>query len=356
MTTMHDVAREAGVSQASVSFAFNRPERLSPEVRQNILAVAHRLRYPGPHPAAKSLRSGKAGAIGLVVNDELAYAFEDPAVTLMLRGIGLVNDLSSVALTILPFPDAHGSSLAGNGARLILQSHVDGFIFEAFPENHAAHEAALSRALPIVIMGSPRIPDVLSVTIDERSAARLAAEHIIALGHRRIGILVDRVLSDGYKGLVKRSRREKALNSVTALRISGYEDAFNAAGLPFDAAPILEAGGYLRAQADGAAIDLLENHGEITAAIAISDVMAVALLDQAKCRGIEVPRDLSVIGFDDVPIAQSYGLTTIKQPIVERGQIAAQMLVDAIAGREVSSQVLDFSLVQRATTASPGND
>lgn len=355
MVTMQDVARHANVSQASVSFAFNRPEKLSREVRDNILAVAQRLRYPGPNPAAKSLRLGRAGAIGFVVGDELAYALEDPAITQMLRGIGSVSDLSAVALTILPSPgQSRRAGPASNRFQLIRQAHVDGFLFETFPDDLGAIETALSRGLPVVTMGVARHQDVLFVTIDERAAARLAAEHVLVLGHRRIAILADRLRWDGKRGPLTKSRRASALNYTTSLRLDGYQDAFEAAGERFDDVPVFEAGGFLKSQADAAAADLLTLQPGVTAVIAVSDLMAIAVVEEAERRGLRVPNDLSIVGFDDVPAAAERGLTTIRQSIVEKSRLAAQTLIDTIAGVEASSCTLPAYLVARRTTSRPG--
>ncbi|MBD0864130.1 MAG: LacI family DNA-binding transcriptional regulator [Rhodobacteraceae bacterium] len=353
MVTMHDVAREAGVSQASVSFAFNKPENLSSEVRERILEVARRLNYAGPNPAARSLRSGRAGTIGLVVNDELSFAVADPAMSQMLQGIGQVDALASIALTILPVPIG-GASAEAEGARLVRQAHVDGFLFEAFPESHPAILAADARQLPGVFLGGQAMPLYPSVTIDERAAGYLAAKHILDLGHRNVMILLDRLGRDGAWGPVSAERRHSAQRSATSLRLDGYEDAFRAADLPFENVFILEAGGFSAADAYAGAKALLENFGESTAVIAVSDTMAMAVVDRAHRMGLSVPEDLSVIGFDDIAMADPLGLTTIHQPTALKGQIAAQRLVDAIAGKDVTSEELPVELIVRATTAPPG--
>jgi len=100
MPTMHDVAKAAGVSQAAVSYAYNRPHKLSEARRAHILAVAEKLGYAGPNPAGRSLRTGQVGALGLMITDSLPYAFDDPATTELLTGIPEVGELAEVALTL----------------------------------------------------------------------------------------------------------------------------------------------------------------------------------------------------------------------------------------------------------------
>ena len=353
MVTMQDVARAAGVSQTSVSFAFNRPDRVSTKVRERILDVARRLNYAGPNPAARALRSGRTGAIGLVVNDELSFAVADPAMAQLLEGIGQVEDLACVALTVLPVP-LNGKTAEAAGAQLVRQAHVDGFLFEAFPERHPAILAAEARQVPVVFLGENASEIGPKVTIDERAAARRAAEHIFNIGHRKVAILLDRLDRDGVRGRLSPERRHAAPRSATSLRLDGYEDAFRAHGLSFAEACIHEAGGFSASDACLGAQNLMEESGGATAVLAVSDTMALAVMDRALRTGLSVPDDVSVIGFDDIAMAEPMGLTTIRQPMALKGKTAAQLLLNAIEGKAVCSQEFPVELVIRSTTAPPG--
>jgi DNA-binding LacI/PurR family transcriptional regulator len=357
MVTMHDVAREAGVSQASVSHAYNRPEKLSAVVRERILEVARRLNYSGPNPAARSLRSGRAEAIGLMINEDLSYAFEDPAITQMMRGIGMVSDFRAICLTILPFPSNQKWPAPTNSvdeASLIVQkSHVDGLVVTWFPEQHPAIQAAQNRGLPIVAVDSPLSKEFAHVGIDERGSAYHSADHLLALGHRRIAILIDRARPDGFRGLIPGERRHSIVDRITKERLAGYEDAFRAHDAEFKAVPIFEAGGYRRSQADTAAEELLTLRGDLTAVLALSDVLALAVLDKAVQKGIVVPTQLSIVGFDDIPAAALRNLTTTWQPWVEKGRIAAELLLEQIKGAAPRKVRLETSFRLRGTTAPP---
>jgi DNA-binding LacI/PurR family transcriptional regulator len=151
--------------------------------------------------------------------------------------------------------------------------------------------------------------------------------------------------------MMDRERRLAAEYAATRDRLLGYEDGLAAAGIAIDDVPIVESFNDRRSAAEGAAT-LFDMAPEMTAVLAMSDVLALAALDEARRRGLDVPKNLSVVGFDDVPEAAASAppLTTIAQPIVEKGRLAAQMIFDGGAPRK---ELLRVSLVQRASTAPP---
>jgi DNA-binding LacI/PurR family transcriptional regulator len=204
MVTMKDVARAAGVSQPAVSYAFNRPDQLSTEVREHILQVASDLNYAGPDPVGRGLRRGSVGAIGLMITDSLPYAFDDPATVQLLRGVAEVGEMSEVMLTLLPLRSAaeaeDPAAVEAGQARMSGASLVDGFIVYSLPDGHRAVDAALARGLPTVVVDAPSGLGGSYLGIEDRLAARQAAEHLIGLGHRRIGVLMDRLSPDGRSG------------------------------------------------------------------------------------------------------------------------------------------------------------
>lgn len=188
MVTMRDVARQVGVSQAAVSYAYNRPEKVSAEQRERIFAVAEELGYAGPNPAGRVLRTGKVGALGLVLTDSLSYAFHDPGAASLMRGISEVGELAQVALTLLPAPLATVPEAAADTSLAL----VDGFLIYALPDAHPMVNLVLKRGLPVVAIDGPQLPGHSFVGIDDHSAARSAAEHLLTLGHRDVGILASR--------------------------------------------------------------------------------------------------------------------------------------------------------------------
>src|SRR5512133_475006 len=181
---LRDVAERAGVSVGSASQAFGRPELVSDEVRDRVLAAADELGYPGPDPAARRLRTGRAGALGLIFAERLGYQFTDPAAPAFLRGVA--RGMQKAPLGLLLLPD---SRYRDEAARTVREAAVDGFIVYSAPRNDPRVEAALARRLPAVTVDQPRDTPTPFVGIDDRAAARAAAVHLRELGHGRVGVL-----------------------------------------------------------------------------------------------------------------------------------------------------------------------
>src|SRR4051812_49734932 len=178
--TLATVAEALGVSAMTVSNAYNRPEKLSPELRERVLATAAELGYAGPHAMARSLRRGKAEALGVVLGETLPYAFEDPGALEFLRGLARSAAERGVALHLVP-----ASGNEGDPA-LVLAAVVDAFVVFSLPDGHPLAEALVRRRLPTVVEGGPELPGCPLVGIDERAAAAAAAAHVRGLGHRRL--------------------------------------------------------------------------------------------------------------------------------------------------------------------------
>lgn len=338
-----DVAAAAGVSVMSVSNAFNRPGKLSAQRREEILEIARTLGYAGPDPAGRSLRLGRVGAIGVVLTASLAYAIEDPAAVLLLRGIAEVGELSDVALTLVPS--------SADGESRVQGVVVDGLILYTLADGDPSAEAAAGLDLPLVIVDGPALPGHPIIRSDDRGGAMAAAQHLLDLGHRRFAILVDRLGADGHAGPISHADARAARYGWARERVAGYLDVLAAAGIGADDVTILEAGGYTTAESRRAAAALLDEGGG-RAVIASTDVLALATLEEARVRGLVPGRDLSVVGFDDIPAAAAAGLTTVRQELVERGRLAAQMLLACMAGEQPGDRLLPAELVVRRSTAS----
>ena len=206
------VARAAGVSASTVSNAFNRPERLSPELRERVLRAAAELGYGGPDPAARSLRSGRAGSIGVVFRKPLAEAFEDPATAQLLRGVSDVTDPEQLAIVLVPgLPDE-----APTVAPAVRNAAVDGLIVYSLPGDDPLVAATRRRRVPTVIVDSPAIEsDELDfVGIDDRGAAESAVRHLLDLGHRRLAILSLGLSAYAHPGPAGMDVQEQATASV----------------------------------------------------------------------------------------------------------------------------------------------
>jgi DNA-binding LacI/PurR family transcriptional regulator len=356
VVTMKDVATAAGVSAATVSNAFHgRSGRLSEAQRIRVLEVAAELGYHGPDPAGRALRTGVIGAIGAMFTESLSFAFDDASAVLLLKGISQIAEQADLTLSLLPFPpptpDEDVAARHDRDAQVVRGSLVDRFLAYSMPDNHPAAVTAISRHLPTVVVDSPRHKGVHYVGIRDRQSARQAAEHLISLGHKRFGILVDRLVPDGQSGFVTAARLRATAEAVPRERLRGYRDALTAADIPWASIPILEAGGLTVPLFDVAADLLLDSH-DVTAILAVNDELALAVLRACLRRGIAVPEDLSVVGFDDVPAAADAGLATVHQSFLEKGRVAAQLLTQDAAAPP-KTILLPTHFVERSSTARP---
>jgi DNA-binding LacI/PurR family transcriptional regulator len=345
--TLLDVARAAGVSRTTVSNAFNRPDQLSAELRERVLATAKKLGYAGPNPMARMLRTGRAGTIGVVFSDRLTYAVTDPAAVAFLQGIAATCEQEDAALLILSAIDEDAAR------RVVRQAAVDGFIIYCLATETGVINAMLERGQPVVAVDEPGFVDGPGVGIADRAGARQAAAHLVGLGHRRIAIISMETRPDGYVGPLDATRRAGSVYAVTDERLAGYEEELRAAGLDPATLRIEEAPCNSPRAARDAALALLADRPRPTAILAMGDVFALAAIDAASALGLRVPKDLSVVGFDDIPIASQVAppLTTVRQPLVEKGRIAAELLFGR--RRAEAPVVLPTELVVRGTTAPP---
>jgi DNA-binding LacI/PurR family transcriptional regulator len=350
--TLQTLADALGVSRTTVSNAFNRPDQLNPALRERVLALAGELGYAGPDPAGRALRSGRAGAIGVMFTEGLSFAFADPAAVATLGGIAAEAERAETSLVLLP---ATRSSTGGPTAEAVRSALVDALFMYSLPEEHPGVTAAVERRVPIVIADAPRLPGVPFVGIDDRSGARTAAAHLLELGHRRIGVIAFRLRPDDYQGFVDADRRRSSTYHVTRERLEGYAEAVTEAGLDWNAVPIYEVHPNARGRGAAAARVLLGLDPRPTALLAMSDELALGAMDAAAELGLTIPGDLSLIGFDDAPAAAlaTPAMTSVGQPLVEKGRAAGRMLLDALAGGSPADVILPTELVVRSSTAAP---
>src|SRR5437016_6971415 len=194
--TLASLAAELGVSRTTVSNAYNRPDQLSPELRRRVLETARRLGYPGPDPVARSLRTRKAGAVGLLLTENLSYAFRDPAAIGFLEGLALACEDAGQGLLLVPANPEREDVAAVHRAR------VDGFVVYSVPDDDPHLAAVLERPVPTVVCDQPDVGAVDRVGIDDRAAITQLAKHLIELGHRKIGVLCMRLGRDRNDGFV----------------------------------------------------------------------------------------------------------------------------------------------------------
>ena len=348
MVTMKDVAAAAGVSQASVSYAYSGSQRVSAVRREHIFAVAASLGYTGPNIAGSSLRLGRIGAVGVLIPGSLSLAVEDPSTMLLVRGIVEVGELADVALTLLPVDPQPGD---GNDPvkPAVLRGLVDGVVLHCLPDDHPVVEAVRAREIPAVAIDSPRVPHLPYVTVDHRQAGAEQMDHVLSLGHKRIGVITDRLGPLPSPGFRYWADAETSKETYLRERLAGYRHALSDHGVRVADVALIEAAD-IDMPSGLTAADLLIREFAPTAIVTTSDVHAVAALKALSSNGIAVPEAVSVIGFDDAPIADLMGLTTIRQPLRDKGRTAAKILLDLIAGQSRRRSIMATELIVRSTT------
>jgi DNA-binding LacI/PurR family transcriptional regulator len=346
--TLASLAAELGVSRTTVSNAYNRPDQLSAPLRARVLEAARRLGYPGPDPVARSLRTRKAGAVGLLLTEALSYAFRDPAATGFLEGLALACEQAGQGLLLVPVSPEHAEVTA------VHQAGVDGFVVYSVREDDPHFLAVLERPVPTVVCDQPiGVDGVDRVGVDDRAGMLALVRHLTGLGHRRVGVLCMRLAAGRNDGPVSAERQAGITYPVQRERLGGIRDGLAEVGVHWAEVPVYERFEHTVESGQGAAAALLAAHPEITALVCTSDILALGVLRHAAERGLSVPGQLSVSGFDGVPEAERAGLTTVRQPVLEKGRVAGELLLDRgdrIRPRQVT---LPTELVVGATSARP---
>ncbi len=321
--TLASLAAELGVSRTTVSNAYNRPDQLSAPLRTRVLETARRLGYPGPDPVARSLRTRKAGAVGLLLTEALSYAFRDPAATGFLEGLALACEQAGQGLLLVPVSPEHADVTS------VHQAGVDGFVVYSVREDDPHFLAVLERPVPIVVCDQPHgVEGVDRVGVDDRAGMLGLTRHLTGLGHRRIGVLCMRLGPERNDGRAEQARQAGVSYPVQRDRLAGVRDGLGEVGVDWASVPVIERFEHSVAAGQAAAAELLTAHPDVSAIVCTSDVLALGALRHVAERGLSVPEDVSVTGFDGVPEAERAGLTTVVQPMREKGRVAGELLLD----------------------------
>jgi DNA-binding LacI/PurR family transcriptional regulator len=336
------VADHLGVSRATVSNAYNRPDQLSPALRERILAAAQELGYSGPDPQARGLRLRRSGTVGVLLGESLTYAFRDPAAALFLEGIARTGEQTGTSMLLIPSPVGDDQTTA------VRNAVVDGFCIYCVSDSRHQLSAVMERRLPTVLIEGDPIPGAGRVDIDQIAGARAAAAHLQQLGHSNVAIIAERLQADHAKGWAPEERIVNATEPVSRGRVHGYRKVF-------PAAPVYEARGNRFEAGYEAAGEILDAHPELTAILAETDMLAFGTQRLAGERGLSIPGDLSIVGFDDIPpaVRNVPPLTTVRQPLAEKGEVAYQLLQELLAGQPARNVVLPVELIVRESTAPP---
>ena len=325
-----DVARDAGVSPATVSRAMAQPELLSPETRERVHASARRLGYQ-PDGMARALASGRTMTIGAIVPtlDSTIFArfLQSMQLALAREGFQLLvasHEMSPAAET--------------EAVRTLLGRGVDGLVLVGGERAREATALLATAGVPVVLTWCGDAA-FAAVTVDNEKAGALAAQHLVGLGHRHIGMIVGHL----------------AFNDRQSARLAGARAVLRKAGLALPDSRVSEQGLTLAGGRAGCAA-LLDLAEKPTALIGGIDLFAIGCVQEAQARGLRVPGGLSVVGIDDIDMSAHImpPLTTVHIPTARIGQGAAQMMVAAIHGDSAERHIaLPIELIVRSSAGPP---
>ncbi|CAN5168295.1 substrate-binding domain-containing protein [soil metagenome] len=334
------VAALAGVSASTASLAFSGAGPVSEATRAKVFAAAERLNYAGPDPRAQSLRRGRSGIIGVVIDDRLRDAFRDPVNIAMLDGIA--DELGSAGLAMLLLTDT------GEGGASISLAPMDAVVLVGCStELHGSVTVFRQRGIPVVAIEAEPMPDVFPVDLDNRDATARGARYLKSLGHELVAVVTLPLESSHARGPITADREAASTSFTASQRLLGARDVYPAIGGVVSAGSFVEEG-IIAGHA------LLEAADRPTAIITQSDLLAAGVIRAAEELGIEVPGQLSVLGFDGVRVEGlgDHELTTLVQPSVEKGRAAGRAAVALLEG-EVPERVSFSSELRVGTTTGP---
>jgi DNA-binding LacI/PurR family transcriptional regulator len=339
--TLKTVARAVGVSIATVSNAYNKPDHLSAELRERILAVARELGYAGPDPAARSLRGERIGSIGVLSTVQLSYSFTDPYCTQYLAGVADIAEQYQTSLLLMPLAPRAVSSdeEVRQSVAAVRNAVIDGVVIDGIDDGHPALRVVDERRLPRV--RSTDDPAGRCVLIDDRAAGESLGRYLADLGHRNVAVVAASVHAPGQVCI---TADDSVLYPYARLRLAGLRDGLGVTGQ----VTVVAAGPNRLEDGHAAAAEILQWRPRPTAIAGTSDVLALGVLAALRDHGARPGAELSVTGFDDIAAAAAAGLTTVRQPIRGKGRLMARMLLDpSMTERRI---VLPVQLVTRAST------
>ncbi|KKB86601.1 LacI family transcriptional regulator [Devosia limi DSM 17137] len=342
-----DVAKAAGVSQGTASNVFSRPNLVRDEVRERVLAAAKALGYGGPDLKGRLLRAGKVNAIGVAAVEPMSYFFDDPWARALMAAIARVCDASGSGIALVSA--MNHERLAWN----IQSALVDGFILLCVEGGEELVQLTRERQLPFVALAlGVQDRSIPAIGIDNVSGGALAARHLTDLGHRKFAVLATEFNADDHVGLVSAADVAGAIYATSRDRVTGYRQALAAVGLGPEDLPVYETRND-KASVEACLARIFAGGEGPTALLAMSDRIALYALDWLKARGLQVPGDVSIVGFDGVPEAQAStpALTTIVQPMAEIARVAVHAILENAVPSE--RRTLPVTLAVRASTAPP---
>jgi len=328
--TLRWIAREAAVSLATVSRALRRPDSVAPDTRDRILALFAKHSYV-PDARAVTFSSRRTDLVGLIVPTLANSIYADFTEAIQ-------KHLQSAGRKLLIANANYSAALEREIVHKLVESRVDGVIFTGFKRDAALYELLQHYGIPFVVTWAVSPDrDVPSIAFDNRRAASNAMEVLIDLGHRRIGLICG----------------VSAVNDRAAARLAAYRQTLKRHRIAFDPDIVIE-GSFEIAQGAAAARAMMGLFAPPTALFCANDIQALGALFACQRLGLEVPRDVSILGFDDLPIAQQVNppLSTVHVPAKDMGMAAAAALIAAVdSGMPIRSILIQTSVVLRGSTS-----
>jgi len=320
--TSRQVAELAGVSQTTVSFVLNSVQsaNISAETRDRVLAAAHQLGYV-PDAAARSLARGRSSNIGLILIKPHKQIFIDFYVSNVIAGLNQVIQEHGLRLLVQVVNEGHRADLYTNLAKGKEAAGLIVILYSPSLEDFKALRALSTEGFPLVVLGYP-VEGFYSVIADHFGGVHTAVSHLITLGHQRIACITYAPVD---------------INPHAGKRLRIFQKTLEVAGLPHDPS-LVRYGNFDAESGYEAMMSLLDGGEPPTAVFAMNDVVAIGALQAIQERGLRIPADIAIVGFDDIQLARftTPPLTTIQAPDIEQGRCAAGMLVDLIEGKPIS--------------------
>ncbi|WP_437385682.1 LacI family DNA-binding transcriptional regulator [Plantibacter flavus] len=338
--TLADVAARAGVSPSTASLAFSGAGPVSEATKQRVLQAATELDYAGPDPRARSLRQGRSGIVGAVIGGRIIHSFRDPVMVQTLDG--LAEELAAIGAGMLLLNDAE------EGMLQLSNAPMDGVVLIGCSPRLDNSVSVLSRrGMPIVSIEGLASLGVPDITVDNRGGVRQEAEHLVGLGHEHVAVVTLNLVPSQRRGPLTADLERQATTVPAIDRLRGLRDVFPDVGGFVATGSSLEEG-----RIAGHAILDVAPELRPTAIVAQSDLLAAGVIRAAEELEIDVPRELSVVGFDGIRVeGLDYDLTTVWQPSREKGSAAGRAIVAMLDGRDPELEEFEVRFHRGATTA-----
>jgi LacI family transcriptional regulator len=328
--TLEDIARLSGVSRATVSRVINDDIHVSEETRTKVLEVIQSINFQ-PNQAARSLAAGRTRVIGLVIPTGVSALFSDPYFPLVIQGVASACNTQGYSVMLwLAEPEYERQTIS----QILYSGLIDGVIVSSMLMDDPLLDRLTDGKHPFITIGRhPSNENINYVDVDNRVGAYQGVMYFLLTGHRRVATITG------------------PCNTISGQdRYQGYLDALHERGIPL-ASELVEEGGFSDATGYLAMKRLLPHRPD--AVFVASDAMAFAAIRAIQEVGLQIPKDIAVIGFDDIPSAStsSPALTTVRQPIQRTGSLAAEMLIDIIEHPDTQPRriVLPTELVIRSS-------